>query len=524
MHFYKLHIRRWLALMLVLLIGAMSPSAFARDILLPVQGLLTDAQRAPIDGQVEVTFKLYGGLTDTQTVWSETRMMQVDQGLFTTYMGQTNPLGSELTLQHDTLYFTMTITGDTETDRVPLAHALMAARAEHAIEAQTLQGKSLDQIEQRPTSAQTTTYDNVQSTLSATTTQAALDEIVARLKTLEADNTALKTKVQTLEAINAATRLQTIEATQQNYGSRLSSVEQTLMALQNQLNTTTQTVSTFNSRISAAEMGLTSQASRISTVEMTTSSLTTRITSAESTLNSLSTTVGQLDTRVTTAQNLANSNKSRLDGVEPTVASHTSSINSLNGRAQSLETKTSSMTNSADGKQVYFTGVNLHVRSGSGSTTGVVNGTGNLILGYDEARTVDSQKTGSHNLVLGRRNNYTSYAGIVGGNDNSITGTYSVAITGDNGTASGPYSAIISGTGGLASNTSSAILTGHQNKSTGLRSSVAGGWYNDAQGSWSSILGGDYNVAVAADSSIGGGDYVTANTTLKFAAEGTLTP
>ena len=66
----RLRLKRWLALMLVLLISTAGADAFARDILIPVQGLLTDTQRAPIDGQVEVTFKLYGSLSDAQTVWS----------------------------------------------------------------------------------------------------------------------------------------------------------------------------------------------------------------------------------------------------------------------------------------------------------------------------------------------------------------------------------------------------------------------------------------------------------------------
>ena len=38
------------------------------------------------------------------------------------------------------------------------------------------------------------------------------------------------------------------------------------------------------------------------------------------------------------------------------------------------------------GKDVYLTGYNLHIQSGSGSTTGTVNGYGNLIIGYNETR------------------------------------------------------------------------------------------------------------------------------------------
>src|SRR4051794_30521077 len=47
---------------------------------------------------------------------------------------------------------------------------------------------------------------------------------------------------------------------------------------------------------------------------------------------------------------------------------------------------------------VRFSAVNVQIVSGSGSTAGVVNGQGNLVLGYDE---VPGSQTGSHNLVLG---------------------------------------------------------------------------------------------------------------------------
>jgi len=51
------------------------------------------------------------------------------------------------------------------------------------------------------------------------------------------------------------------------------------------------------------------------------------------------------------------------------------------------------------GKQptIQFSGVNLQVINGSGSET-ILNGTGNLIVGYDPT---PGTQTGSHNLLLG---------------------------------------------------------------------------------------------------------------------------
>jgi hypothetical protein len=57
---------------------------------------------------------------------------------------------------------------------------------------------------------------------------------------------------------------------------------------------------------------------------------------------------------------------------------------------------------------IQFSGVNLQVINGSGSES-TLTGTGNLILGYDEA---PGTQTGSHNLLLGGTgDSYTSYGG-----------------------------------------------------------------------------------------------------------------
>jgi len=47
---------------------------------------------------------------------------------------------------------------------------------------------------------------------------------------------------------------------------------------------------------------------------------------------------------------------------------------------------------------IKFSGVNVQLVSGSGKTDGTVNGTGNLVLGYDES---PGSQTGSHNLIVG---------------------------------------------------------------------------------------------------------------------------
>lgn len=210
--------------------------------------------------------------------------------------------------------------------------------------------------------------------------------------------------------------------------------------------------------------------------------------------------------------------------LQATAQSQSLTLTSLNGRTNGLESKTASM--SVSGNEVFFSGVNLHVRSGAGSTDAAPNGRGNLILGYNEPRVTPtpSERTGSHNLVLGLRNSYSSFGGIVGGVDNRVSAPYAVVLSGDENQATGEKSVIVSGTGGLADDTTSVVISGYQNRATGFRSAVISGWQNDAQGSYSAILGGDTNVATATESSIGGGDNITSTSSSKFRAEGVFDP
>ncbi len=85
---------------------------------------------------------------------------------------------------------------------------------------------------------------------------------------------------------------------------------------------------------------------------------------------------------------------------------------------------------SRDGDDIYITGANLHIVNGTGETE-TKNGLGNLIVGYNEGRTgiipnlPPDDRTGSHMLVVGKENNYSSYGGIVVGVHNTTSLNYS---------------------------------------------------------------------------------------------------
>lgn len=234
----------------------------------------------------------------------------------------------------------------------------------------------------------------------------------------------------------------------------------------------------------------------------------------------------------------------------------------------------------ADTPKVTLAGANLQIVNGRG-TTATTNGAGNLIIGYDEPRTdgalscsigtttagvliVDeagcsaasgvwarSHKTGSHNLIVGARHNYSSYGGvvlgwrnmsnqpftsIVGGSYNQASGNYSVVSGGFGNTASGTNSSVGGGSdnratahassvsgglGNISSASQASVSGGVGNRASGLNAHVSGGWNNQAAGNNSSVSGGALNNASGANSSVSGGSSVNAATDNSWAA-GTL--
>jgi hypothetical protein len=132
-------------------------------------------------------------------------------------------------------------------------------------------------------------------------------------------------------------------------------------------------------------------------------------------------------------------------------------------------------------KTLRLTGVNLQIVNGLEGTQ-TTNGSGNLIVGYEETRPagagVDDNvnfRTGSHNIVVGMKHNYTSYGGLVAGLENTVNGDF----------------ASISG--------------GCTNTVTGSKASVSGGFLNSAAGGFASVSGGSLNEANGDISSVSGG-------------------
>jgi hypothetical protein len=178
-------------------------------------------------------------------------------------------------------------------------------------------------------------------------------------------------------------------------------------------------------------------------------------------------------------------------------------INSLNTRISAIENTLAGI--SRTGNDIYINKANVHITSGSGKTDGAVNGLGNLIIGYNEKTGVGDIRTGSHNLVLGKNNNYNSYGGLIAGTNGQISGTYATISGGFGNFANGDHSAIGGGHDNTANGMDSSVNGGDSNVANTFGDSVSGGASNDAQGGDSSISGGDLNIANAFAASISGG-------------------
>jgi hypothetical protein len=152
---------------------------------------------------------------------------------------------------------------------------------------------------------------------------------------------------------------------------------------------------------------------------------------------------------------------------------------------------------------IEFTHVNVEVNNGLGMTASA-NGLGNLIVGYDE--TEGAEQTGSHNLVLGEDQTFTSFGGLIAGAGNKISGPFASVAGGFGNTAQGEGASISGGNQNFAGGSYGAwVGGGYQNGSEGSSTSVAGGTHNKAKGDNASILGGYGNAAPGEDSAVGGG-------------------
>jgi hypothetical protein len=157
-----------------------------------------------------------------------------------------------------------------------------------------------------------------------------------------------------------------------------------------------------------------------------------------------------------------------------------------------------------DGKPtIQFVGANVQIVDGSGETKSV-NGTGNLVIGYDETPGV---QTGSHNILLGGGGQGDEgYGSLIGGAGNTETSTAPFSLLfGQGNTASGIGSTVTGGFNNLAEGKDSSVSGGEEDKAGGEYAAVSGGAANSAEGLAASTQGGRVNDAAGPYSSVAGG-------------------
>ena len=217
-----------------------------------------------------------------------------------------------------------------------------------------------------------------------------------------------------------------------------------------------------------------------------------------------------------------NDNNARVAALEQANALLQSDNNTLNARLAALEAKLESVSVVSVNNQptVRFEGVNVQIVNGLNATDSI-NGTGNLIVGYDEVRTIGnnecslgidsagnpitdaltcakfggifavSHKSGSHNLVVGRRHNYSSSMGVVFGEQNTINSKAASVIGGEFNNASGIAATVSGGSNNVASGITATVSGGSNNAASGRDAAVSGGTLNTASGGASSVSGGN---------------------------------
>ena len=193
---------------------------------------------------------------------------------------------------------------------------------------------------------------------------------------------------------------------------------------------------------------------------------------------------------------------------------HEQTVRDLLRRFLAMEQKLKSVTSGINGAglpELVITGANLRIVNGLG-TTDTVNGVGNLIVGYNEPRADGATvQTGSHNIVGGQFNNFSSFGGLVVGSSNEISGAVAAVSGGSSHIASGNFSSISGGVGNRAEGEGSAVSAGQGNRATGIFASISGGFGGRADGALSSISGGFGNMATGTASSVSGGEANTAS-------------
>jgi hypothetical protein len=234
---------------------------------------------------------------------------------------------------------------------------------------------------------------------------------------------------------------------------------------------------------------------------------------AESDLTALQTQVSAQATTIASLQSLVTALQTTITGLQTKLASTAAQNAFALGDYVSVDTVDPTVKG-VKAPNIIFSGANIHILSGSGTTIDST-GLGNLLIGYDNDAVnklvVDAKRFGSHNLIVGDQNTFISSGGLVAGNFNAISANYTSVSGGQGNTASGPSASVSGGAGNTASGLSASIGGGVDNLASGDESSVMGGQSNTASELLSTVSGGNNNLASGVIGTVSGGEDNTAS-------------
>lgn len=556
---------RWIAVAVLALWGALLSVAQAQvpDTFVYTGELSTG--EGPIEGEVDLNFEIYDAPTGGTAVFTESFTgVMVVEGHFSVELGAEGDLP---TLFDGAQYWLQVTVNDEVLDPrsaiTSLPYAFRALAAENATQ---LDGRSFDEVVEElavPGAANEVPYEPGEGGLAAENVQAALDEILGRVATLEggltdaeatieaqaATITTLTERLDAAEAlaetqeatITALTeRLDAGEAALVSQGEALTAQGEGIAANGTAIATNAGAINAVGDRATALEAADTAQDALIEANSNTIDAngellvaLTDRVTGVEeaqvasnAALDALSQTVtgqgeqlGALQNEVAANTQTSTDNFLAIngDGVNPGLRARLANAeisvgaidNFISVEVAPLTTITDFNINAGVVEDVFFEGVNLHVRNGGGSTYSQ-NGRGNLIVGYNGVLENDfsARRDGSHNLVVGDGHGFERSGAIVAGFGNlsaadagSVLGgrqsftesIHTVIVGGQNNAARALDSVIVGGISNEALGQASVALGGQANDAAGEASVTVGGYLNQPQGEASVIVGGAQN-------------------------------
>jgi hypothetical protein len=262
-------------------------------------------------------------------------------------------------------------------------------------------------------------------------------------------------------------------------------------------------VGTFSTDVINAVTTIQSQTNVLDSAQVSVSQLNEAITDIQTSLTSLEPAASGNTNKLVTVESKLNANRNTTTNLSSNVTVISDAANALEQDAIANAAKLACVRTPTAAGEFTISGCNVRVLNGAGSTD-TVNGKGNLVIGFNEDGACEGNadgsclRGGSHNLVLGRQNQYQSFAGIVVGTENQVAGNYSTVTSGFRNKAMTLYASVSGGVEGGAL-TAEAV-------------SVSGGFGNFANGYGATVSGGNLGIARADLSTVTGGSRVVAST------------